>query len=162
MTPRVTLTHHHWSRNVDRESGLPPEIDGYPPDMLLSRRALAGTHATYLALTGAWAVASRSSFERVTGRKQDFWLVRLVGGLALATGLSLGVSVVRGARTPEARVLAVASSAAFGAGDLYAARGYSRIYVMDALLQLLFAHAWLVPWEPEGKSAGPRQPATRT
>ena len=162
MTPRVTLTHHDRSRNVDREMGLSSENDGYAPDMPFSGRALAGTHATYLALTGAWAVANRSSFERVTGRKHDFWLVRLVGGLALATGVSLGVAVARGARTPEARVLAVVSSAAFGAGDLYAARAYSRIYLMDAALQLVFVRAWLVQWEREGNSAGASQPAIST
>jgi hypothetical protein len=39
-------------------------------------------------------------------------------------------------------VLTVASSTAFGADDLYAARVYSRIYVVGAVLQLVFIRAW--------------------
>jgi hypothetical protein len=127
----------------------------------ISMRAVAGTHAAYLAFTGAWPLIHRASFERLTGRKRDFWLVRLVGGLALATGLSLGVAVIGGARDSEARVLALASGAAFTAADIYAVRAYSRMYAVDALLQVaVFGPAWLMPWEREGRPGNARQPAT--
>ena len=48
---------------------------------MLSPRTVAGIHATYYVVTGAWSVAHRASFERVSGPKRDYSLVRLVGGL---------------------------------------------------------------------------------
>jgi hypothetical protein len=115
--------------------------------MAFSPRRVAGAHAVYLVATGAWSVVHRGSFERVTGRKRDFWLVRLVGGLALATGLSLGVAVARDSRRGQTVVLALASGAAFAAADVHAARAYSRVYALDAVLQALFSCGWLRTWK---------------
>ena len=110
-------------------------------------RVLAGAHAAYLVGTGLWPVVHRESFERVTGRKRDFWLVRLVGGLAAANGAALGVAVVRGRPSPETRALALGSALTFGLADAHAARSYSRLYLGDALVQLVAVPAWLRPWE---------------
>jgi hypothetical protein len=115
-------------------------------DVSRSSRTLAGIHAAYFLGTGIWAVLHRASFERVTGKKADYWLVRTVGGLAAALGLSLGLAVARGTRRPETVALAVASSAVFAAADLHAARAESRVYLGDVLVQLALAPAWLRPW----------------
>jgi hypothetical protein len=40
---------------------------------------LAAIQAAYLVSGGVWPI-HRRSFERVTGRKHDFWLVRTVDG----------------------------------------------------------------------------------
>jgi hypothetical protein len=100
-------------------------------------------HAVYLVATGIWPLVHRRSFERVTGPKTDFWLVRTVGGLAAATGLSLGCALAARRTTTETRVLALASASVFGIADVYAARKISRVYLGDLLLQPVFAAAWL-------------------
>jgi hypothetical protein len=110
-------------------------------------RATAGTHAAYLAATGIWPLVHRSSFERVAGRKHDFWLVRTVGGLAAAIGLSLGLAALRGSRRAETVALAVGSGLAFGAADVRASRTESRAYLGDLALQAAFVASWLRPWD---------------
>lgn len=114
--------------------------------MVAAPRLLAGCHAAYLVGTGVWPLLHRRSFEAVTGPKEEFWLVRTVGGLAAATGASLGVAVARGRRRPETVALALASGLVFGLADLRAARTESRIYFGDVVAQLAFAPAWLAPW----------------
>ena len=108
---------------------------------------MAGAQAVYLVGTGVWPLLHRRSFERLTGKKRDFWLVRIVGGLAVATGLSLGLSVLKGSRTSESASLALGSGVVFGLADVYAARTQSRLYLGDLVLQLGFAPAWLTSWE---------------
>jgi hypothetical protein len=111
-----------------------------------SRRAIAGCHAGYLIASGAWPLFHRDSFEAVTGKKQDFWLVRTVGGLAIATGLSLGVAVARGTRNPETVISALASALVFALADVHAARTQSRVYLGDTVFQLALASSWLRRW----------------
>jgi len=113
-------------------------------------RATAGAQAAYLMATGVWSLVHRRSFEQVAGRKEDFWLARTVGGLALAIGASLGLAVLEGRKRRETVALALASGAVFLAADLRAARTESRVYLGDALLQLAFAPAWLAPWPRAG------------
>jgi hypothetical protein len=110
-------------------------------------RLLAASHAGYLIATGVWPLLHRRSFEAVTGPKEEFWLVRTVGGLAAATGVTLGVSVVRGRRSPEAVALALATAAVFAAADLRAARTESRTYLGDLVLQAALVPAWLRHWK---------------
>lgn len=97
--------------------------------MSLGRRT-AGAHAAYPTRERRVAV-DRTSFERVTRRKQDFWLVRTVGGLAAAIGLSLGLAALRGTKRPETVALALSSGLAFGVADVRASRTESRIYLAD-------------------------------
>lgn len=115
--------------------------------MRVSPRTLAGLNAAYLIGTGAWPLVHRSSFERVTGRKQDFWLVCTVGGLAAATGVSLGLAVFRGRKELETIVLALATGLVFGLADLRAARTESRVYLADTVLQVAFVPAWIRSWQ---------------
>ena len=44
----------------------------------LARRSI-GIQAAYYTLTGIWPIVHRRSFEAVTGRKTDYWLVQMVG-----------------------------------------------------------------------------------
>ena len=55
------------------------------------RRGLAGLQAAYYVGTGLWSLVHRRSFERVTGPKREYWLVRTVGALAVAIGAALGL-----------------------------------------------------------------------
>jgi hypothetical protein len=119
---------------------------------LPSPRAIAGIEAAYFIATGLWPLVHRASFERVTGGKKDFWLVRTVGGLAAATGLAMGVAAVRGSKPPETAVLALATGSVFAVADVRAARTESHIYLADALLQAAFAPAWLASWKRAGEN----------
>jgi hypothetical protein len=112
----------------------------------MSPRVLAGLQAGYLFASGAWPFLHRDSFEAVTGKKQDFWLVQTVGGLAIATGLSLGIAAQRGIRSPETVTSALASGLVFVLADVRAARTESRVYLGDAVLQMAFATSWLRRW----------------
>jgi hypothetical protein len=118
-------------------------------------RALAGLHAGYLTASGIWPILHRESFERVTGRKRDFWLVRTVGGLAAVMGVTLGVAVLRGRRSHDAKVLAVGSAVAFGAADVYAGSRLSRVYLGDLVLQAALLPAWFAPWEQADAAPSP-------
>ena len=110
-------------------------------------RKVAGFHAGYLLLTGVWPVVHRRSFEALTGRKEDFWLVRTVGGLAVACGLAMGTAVIRGRRPPEVQILAGAQAVIFVLADIYAAANQSRIYLTDVGIQAVCLPAWFAPWE---------------
>jgi hypothetical protein len=105
--------------------------------------ALLLAHAGYLVLTGVWPIVHRGSFERVSGRKGEFWLVRTVGGLAAAIGTSLGAALVSRQRKGGARTLALGSAVVFAVADVHAARAVSRTYLLDLLAQVVFAWAWL-------------------
>ena len=109
-------------------------------------RVLAGVHASYLVSSGLWPLVHRRSFERVTGPKRSFWLVRLVGGLAALNGAILGLSAARGRRSPEARTLALGSFVAFGLADLHATRKASRVYAADLVVQSALLPAWFRRW----------------
>jgi hypothetical protein len=106
-------------------------------------RALAAAQAAYYVATGAWSIAHRPSFERVTGEKHDYWLVRTVGGLAIAIGLPLAAAAARDRREPEIVVLAAGSAMAFLAADLQAARAASPVYLGDAALHVLLLALWM-------------------
>jgi hypothetical protein len=103
--------------------------------------------AFYVA-TGAWSVLSRSTFERVTGPKTDYWLVRMVGLLALVIGATL-LSAVREPRMPSPIwVLAIGSAAAFTAIDVHYAvrKRISRVYLLDAAAETLIVAGLIVGW----------------
>jgi hypothetical protein len=114
-----------------------------------TRRRAARLQAGYYVVTGIWPLAHRSSFERVTGPKVDFWLVRTVGVLvtAIGTGLALGA---RRSVSPELEATAIAAALGLAAIDVAeVARGrISRIYLADAVLELALAVSW---------RAGPRR-----
>ena len=112
----------------------------------MSPRTLAALHASYYVVTGAWAIVDRTSFERVTGPKRDYWLVRLVGALAVAVGASLGSAIATGRRRRDDTTLALAASLAFVVADVHAARAVSRVYLGDVVVHAIFVPAWLRPW----------------
>ena len=99
--------------------------------------------AAYYAVTGAWPIVHMGSFEAVTGKKVDTWLVKMVGALALANGVVLGLGARRDEPSRETIALAVCSALAFAAIDVvYVARGRIRpVYLGDAAIELVLAAA---------------------
>jgi hypothetical protein len=115
--------------------------------MAADRFVLYAQASVYL-LTGLWSLVSRATFERVTGPKTDYWLVRMVGLLTVLIGLAL----LAGARHPAVDaptwLLAIGSAASFAIIDLtYALRGrISRVYLLDAGLEIAFVLGNAASW----------------
>jgi len=103
------------------------------------RWRLLAFQSGYYGVTGIWPILHLSSFEAITGPKTDDWLVHMVGLLAVAIGVVLGVATARNrVRSPEVVLLAATSAAAFAAIDLwYGSSGrISPVYLADAGLQI--------------------------
>ena len=115
--------------------------------------AVAVAQGAYYAGTGVWPLLSMRSFERVTGPKRDHWLVKTVGVLVTAIGVTLIHAGRRGRVSPDVALLAGLSAGALAAIDVvYAARRrISPVYLLDALPEVLLA-AW---WARRVASGGP-------
>jgi len=100
----------------------------------------------YYILTASPAIISRAFFESMTGPKSDYWLVHMVGLLAIVIGVALGIAAWRRSATMEMIVLSIAAAASFAAIDIvYALRGtISRIYLADAAVEMAIIVAVLV------------------
>jgi hypothetical protein len=101
--------------------------------------------AAYYAPTAIAPFLSRSAFERVTGRKTEWWLVLTVSALVGAVAAALALSA-RGEPGPETALLGAGSAAGMGLIDVvYVSRGrISPVYLLDAAVQLPIAAAWIV------------------
>jgi cytochrome b subunit of formate dehydrogenase len=115
-----------------------------PAETDLLRRT-ATLQAAYFLVSGLWPIVSRPTFEAVTGRKTDYWLVRTVGALASVTGITLGVAAFRNRVSSELAVLGIGSALAFGVVDVvYAMTGrISRVYLIDAAVESVITGAWV-------------------
>jgi hypothetical protein len=128
----------------------------------VDRRTLAIAQGAYFAGTGAWPLVSRGSFERVTGPKRDFWLVKTLGVLVAVMG---GVMVAAGVRervTPEVQLLGQGSAAGFAIIESYYVQQgrIPPVYLVDAFAELLLLAGWAVlpdPAPPGPAAAPPRR-----
>ncbi|MFL5785313.1 MAG: hypothetical protein ACJ76H_11920 [Bacteriovoracaceae bacterium] len=103
----------------------------------------------YYVVTGLWPLLSIVTFQMFTGVKKDTWLVKMVGLLALSIGITLlysGLLVVT--LHPEVIVLCLLSSLSFFLVDIIYAMNKTipKIYLADALVELLFFIYFLVMW----------------
>ena len=116
----------------------------------LAHDRLALIQGLYFVATGVWPLVHYRSFEAVTGPKVDTWLVKTVGALAAAIGVSLIAGSRREGPSPETRVLGAASALAFGAVDVwYSLSGrISPVYLADAAVEAGFGAAWLLGEAP--------------
>jgi hypothetical protein len=126
----------------------------------LSRaQSLAALQGFYYAATGLWGIFGLRSFQAVTGPKTDLWLVRTVGVLVLASGLTMMAAATRakgaGPVDPAVRFLAASEAAGFAAIEvLYTARGaISPVYLGDAAIELALVAAWATMGAPARRSA---------
>jgi hypothetical protein len=108
-------------------------------------RALAVGQGLYYAATGVWPLLSRRSFEAVTGRKKDWWLVQTVGVLVTTVGVTLTTAGASGRIDQDLRRLAAASALGLAAIDVvHAGSGrISKVYLLDAVAELALAAGWL-------------------
>jgi hypothetical protein len=84
------------------------------------------------------------SFERVTGPKRDHWLVKTVGVLVTAVGLTLVRAGRRRRMHRDVAFLASLSAAALATIDVVyvARRRISAVYLLDAVPEVLLAAWW--------------------
>lgn len=110
----------------------------------MTARALPLVQGAFFVAGGLWPIVHLRSFEAVTGKKRDEWLVQTVGGLIAAIGGALIVGAFE-RRSRALFTLGIASSAALAAADLYfAGKGrISPIYFGDAVVEGAFIAAWL-------------------
>ncbi len=110
------------------------------------RRAAIRLQAAYYLTSGAWPLFSRSAFEAITGKKTDWWLVEMVGLLAMANGATLASASVSETLSREALTLSILSACSFATIDICYARkgGISRVYLCDALVEMLLIAAVLL------------------
>ena len=109
------------------------------------RRLTAAAQGGYYVLTGLWPIAHMASFEFVTGRKHDRWLVKTVGVLVTVIG---AVQLRAAGRRvgDDVRLLSLGSAAGLAAIDLvYWKRGVvSAAYLLDALAEAGLVAGWLL------------------
>jgi hypothetical protein len=106
---------------------------------------VAAAQGLYYVATGVAPFISRRTFEAITGRKNDWWLVQTVGVLVTVLGAGLIHSAGQRKVTPKEQSIAIAAAAGLGALETgYALRRrISRIYLLDAALQAGFIGGWL-------------------
>jgi hypothetical protein len=109
-------------------------------------RIVLGGQAVYYMLTGIWPLLDLTTFQAVTGPKTDLWLVQMVGALAVAIGMALGVAVRANRRSPEILTLSVTSAIAFTAVDLLYAWRLSPVYLADAAVEIAIIVFVLILW----------------
>jgi glycine/D-amino acid oxidase-like deaminating enzyme/nitrite reductase/ring-hydroxylating ferredoxin subunit len=97
----------------------------------------------YYVATGLWPVLHLRSFEAVTGRKRNAWLIRALGGLIATVGTALLTDDIAG--PGRARRLGLGAAVALGLTGLYltVSRRGSRSYVAEVAIEAGFAAAWL-------------------
>ncbi len=106
--------------------------------------ALAGTQGIFFLATGLWPILHLRSFEAVTGRKRDRWLVRTVGLLVSCVGGALLASARSRRVTKEIALVGASTSAALAAIDVVytAKRTIPKVYLLDAVVELGLVAAW--------------------
>ncbi len=112
-----------------------------------------GAPASFLALaqgvfylaTGLWPLVSEASFQKVTGPKVDFWLVKTVGLLIALVGWTLSWAGLRRRVEAPLAFLAAGSAAGLGGVDVtyVAKRRISPVYLLDAAAEAGLLLAWL-------------------
>lgn len=112
-------------------------------------RYLAIFQAVAYSIAAVWALVDINSFMAVTGMKTDIWLVKTVALLLLATSAVLVTAVYYKEITMPVAVLALSNAAVLASVDIYYTMNdtISRIYLLDAGMEVVFLVAWgVVLW----------------
>jgi hypothetical protein len=108
--------------------------------------ALAYLQGAYFLVTGAWAIAHIDSFQKITGRKTDLWLVKTVGVLLIVIGSGLILAGMKQQCGPGLILIGMGSAAGLIAIELVYVfkRVISPIYWADAMVEAGFIIGWAV------------------
>ncbi|CAN5755221.1 hypothetical protein BH11MYX3_BH11MYX3_38810 [soil metagenome] len=104
------------------------------------------TQGLFYVATGLWPILHFRSFEKITGRKNDRWLAKAMGGLVAAVGTALIVGSLETKPSRALRYLGIGSAIAVGLADLiFTARGrVSKVYLADAAAEGAAVVTWFV------------------
>lgn len=107
--------------------------------------AAALTQGGFYFLTGIWPIISIGTFQKITGPKNDLWLVKTVGVLISVIGAVLLLAGYRGEIVLSTILLAVGSAVVLtGIDVIYVTkRIIAPIYLLDAFVELLLIAWWL-------------------
>jgi hypothetical protein len=107
-------------------------------------RILVLAHGAYLLVGGLWPLLHMTSFEEVTGPKEEDWLVRSVAGMLVVTGVVLLAQVRKQRVEVSAVAVAMGASLTLGAvGIITAAEGViDPIYIGDGTVHIVFVALW--------------------
>src|SRR5688572_2580055 len=100
----------------------------------------------FYVVTGLWPLFSPSTFQKVTGPKTDFWLVKTVGLLITVIGVALLLSGKGHDPVPQTYALGAGSALALSWVDIHYVKvgRISRVYLLDALVELPLFGLWMV------------------
>ena len=114
---------------------------------------LALAQGAFYIVTGVWPLVSIGSFQKVTGPKTDLWLVKTAGVLITVIGGVLTMAGLRRTVQPEVPVLGAGAAVGLTAIDvIYVAKGrIARVYLLDALTEVVLIAAWLWAWQERRK-----------
>ena len=118
--------------------------DRRPPKEYAMRNTVAITQGCYFFITGIWPLFSIGTFQMVTGRKTDLWLVKTVGLVLAVIGATLFMAGARAEVTLSTALLAVGSAAGLAGIDIvYAGKKViSSVYLLDAVLEAALIIWW--------------------
>jgi hypothetical protein len=101
----------------------------------------------YYLLTGLWPLVSVGTYHWLTRHQGDVWLAQSVGVLTLVIGATLCLAAYRRQSSPEILLLAFGSALGMAAVDFHLFfRGYSALYLLDAVLELALVAFWVYAW----------------
>lgn len=123
---------------------------------------VARLHGLFNVAGGLWPLVHLPSFEAVSGPKTDRWLVRTVAALMVVDGLTQLAAAPTDDALPTARRLGVGTALTLAVVDVrYASTGrISRVYLLDAAVELGWVAAWIATLPPPQGAAG-RAPGRR-
>lgn len=121
--------------------------EGPEPALAPQWKSVAVAQGIYYVVTGIWPLLSMGTFQLITGRKRDLWLVQTAGALIGLNGCVLFAASRTRRIPPEMAVLGAGTAASLATIDiLYYKRGILRwVYLGDALAELGCIAAWIAP-----------------
>jgi hypothetical protein len=137
-----------WFRDVEEQAMFKKKT---PP---LERASLVWIlQGVYYLITGVWALVGIRSFQKITGPKDDVWLVKTVGLLVTVTGGVLLSAGLRRETAPEIQALAVGSALSLGGVGLwYSLRGrISKVYLLDTVAEVVLVTLWTLLRRDNGR-----------
>jgi energy-converting hydrogenase Eha subunit E len=99
----------------------------------------------YTTITALWAIVDIGSFMKVTGPKNDIWLVKTLSVILLAIGLTFISHSFQHKISLPAITLALSTSLSLAIIDFhYVSEGViSRVYAADGIIQVIFFVFWI-------------------
>jgi hypothetical protein len=107
-------------------------------------RLLLLVQGSYTLITALWGLIDIDSFMRVTGPKNDIWLVKTVSAILAAIGISLLAFFKEKKPVFSAGILGISVAIAVAAIDFYYSGNevIKWIYAVDGVVELVFIGGW--------------------